>query len=230
MISFKAQSCHQSPTGCPKLLHSNKQSWPDVWLKVHQTCSCYMSSFVGEDRGGQEAAGPDARPRSLLKCTDQFDLAICLANETMTYGGNTTSSDEASPLMQWSGSEGGVSVCWYPAASWCGVISAALPVLLKTLSVPTCLCWHVQWGGAASQYSFWIDSVNPSERSCTRFISSPWRIQRFPPCSVTAFPGVSPLPPLIQSPTDTPAHTLRHPYNRHPSHICYSTSFTTTGC
>lgn len=74
-----------------------------------------MSSFVGEDRGGQEAAGPDARPdarpRSLLKCTDQFDLAICLANETMTYGGNTTSSDEASPLMQWSGSEGGVSVC-----------------------------------------------------------------------------------------------------------------------
>ena len=46
---------------------------------------------------------------SLLKCTDQFDSAICLANEMMTYGGNMNSFDEALLfLMQSSGLEGGV--------------------------------------------------------------------------------------------------------------------------
>lgn len=48
---------------------------------------------------------------SLLKCTDQSDFPICLANEMMTYGGNMNSFDEASFLMQSSGLEGGACVC-----------------------------------------------------------------------------------------------------------------------
>lgn len=54
--------------------------------------------------GGQKLGAPLS-----LGCTDQSDFPICLANETMTYGGNMNSFDEASFLMQSSGLEGGAS-------------------------------------------------------------------------------------------------------------------------
>lgn len=53
---------------------------------------------------------------SLLKCTDQSDFPICLANETMTYGGNMNCFDEASFLMQSNGLQGGA--CVSPVFVW----------------------------------------------------------------------------------------------------------------
>lgn len=79
-----------------------------------------MKACVYEDRGGEEDGS--SVHGSLLKCTDQSDFPICLANEMMTYGGNMNSFDEASFLMQSSGLEGGTRVCLCvcvdPAASW----------------------------------------------------------------------------------------------------------------
>ena len=85
---------------------------------------------------------------SLLKCTDQSDFPICLANEMMTYGGNMNSFDEASFLMQSSGLEGGarvyLCVCVAPVASWHAVISAALLILPKNcVCVCVCVCMCV---------------------------------------------------------------------------------------
>lgn len=76
---------------------------------------------------------------SLLKCTDQSDFPICLANETMTYGGNMNCFDEASFLMQSNGLQGGACVsprvCVDLIARWHSVISAALLISVKTVCV-----------------------------------------------------------------------------------------------
>ena len=101
----------------------------------------YSSACICEGRRGAEDASSVLG--SLLKCTDQFDFPICLANEMMTYGGNMNSFYEASFLMQSSGLEGGahvyLCVCVGPVASWHRVISAALLILPKTVCVHVCV-------------------------------------------------------------------------------------------
>lgn len=104
-----------------------------------------MKACVCEGRGGEEDASSVLG--SLLKCTDQSDFPICLANEMMTYGGNMNSFDEASFLMQSSGLEGGarvyLCVCVDPVASWHSVISASLLILPKTACVCACVWLHI---------------------------------------------------------------------------------------
>lgn len=80
---------------------------------------------------------------SLLKCADQSDFPICLANEMMTYGGNMNSFDEASFLMQSSGLEGGTCVCL--CGSCCQLarcyFSSSPPLAENTVCV--CVATHI---------------------------------------------------------------------------------------
>lgn len=103
-----------------------------------------MKAGICEGSGGEEDASSVLG--SLLKCTDQLDFAICLANEMTTYGGTMNSFDEASLLMQSSGLEGGahlyLCVCVGLVASWHGVISAALLILPKTVCAYVCVTTH----------------------------------------------------------------------------------------
>lgn len=112
--------------------------------KVYEMCYCSLKAFIHEGKGEKE--DPISVLGSLLKCTDQSEFPICLANEMMTYGGNMNGFDEASFLMQSSGLEGGacarvcVRVCLDPIASWHSVISAALLILLKMMFVCVYVC------------------------------------------------------------------------------------------
>lgn len=84
--------------------------------KVYEMCYCSLKAFIHEGKGERE--DPISVFGSLLKCTDQSEFPICLANEMMTYGGNMNGFDEASFLMQSSGLEGGV--CTRVCACLCG--------------------------------------------------------------------------------------------------------------
>ncbi len=72
-----------------------------MWFSFVKACICEDS------RDEEDTSSVHGSP---LKCTDQSDYPICLANKMMTYGGNMNSFDEASFLMQSSGLEGGARV------------------------------------------------------------------------------------------------------------------------
>lgn len=124
------------------VIHVLKYKFECWYIKssVNLAVLCESLRVRGQRRREEDASSVLG---SLLKCTDQSDFPICLANEMMTYGGNMNSFDEASFLMQSSGLEGGAHVylcaCVDPVASWHGVISVALLILPKKRA-RVCVC------------------------------------------------------------------------------------------
>lgn len=106
--------------------------------KVYEMCYCSLKAFIREGKGEKE--DPISVFGSLLKCTDQSEFPICLANEMITYRGNMNGFDEASFLMQSSGLEGGACACvcvsvWIPLPA-----GTALFQQLSSSCWKRCLC------------------------------------------------------------------------------------------
>lgn len=106
--------------------------------------------------------GPELGAPLSLGCTDQPDFPICLANETMTCGGNMNSFDEASFLMQSSGLEGGASES----------VRLPLPAVALLFQRPLASSpnQHAHVLEAALPVSFGINLLDLFKHSCTWLI------------------------------------------------------------
>lgn len=171
-----------------------------------------MKACVCKGRGGE--ADASSLPGSLLKCTDQSDFPICLANEMMTYGGNVNSFDEASffNAVKWVGGRYMcVSVCL--CGSCCQLARcyfSSSPHLAEILFVCVCVCGCTH----RIAVSFWINLVDPFKRSCGWFILSLWGY-RDHPTLVRCFPRGLPLSPASPNTEVLHIHCIAHMIDIH---------------